>query len=205
MARAWCWYRAGPAAACGSHSRRAWKMAWPTSMPSALAPRPARATAHSRPNWIPWPWSRVPRLRRRPVPGPRRPRCWNCTPCRCSTRPRGRVLARGGRRAVRRGCRRGRLAQGQRLARPRAAAGAPGRCADARRLPPPGTAFATVALGGRFASLEERPLASSLAFLKVPLSGRVVWPGLMEVHPMRPAPCGLPPLPSLRPCSPNAI
>ena len=60
---------------------------------------------------------------------------------------RGRVLARGGRRAVRRGCRRGRLAQGQRLARPRAAAGAPGRCADARRLPPPGTAFATVALG----------------------------------------------------------
>lgn len=26
-------------------------------------------------------------LRRRPVPGPRRPRCWNCTPCRRSTRP----------------------------------------------------------------------------------------------------------------------
>ena len=25
-------------------------------------------------------------------------------------------------------------------------------------------------------------------FLKVPLSGRVVWPGLMEVHPVRPAP-----------------
>ncbi|OMP38091.1 DNA-binding protein, partial [Stenotrophomonas sp. KAs 5-3] len=24
--------------------------------------------------------------------------------------------------------------------------------------------------------------------MKVPLSGRVVWPGLMEVHPMRPAP-----------------
>lgn len=34
-----------------------------------------------------WPWPRLPRLRRRPVPGPRRPRCWNCTPCRRSTRP----------------------------------------------------------------------------------------------------------------------
>ena len=42
--------------------------------------------------------------------------------------------------------------------------------------------------GGRFASPVDRPLASSLAFLKVPLTGRVVWPGLMEVHPMRPAP-----------------
>ena len=41
---------------------------------------------------------------------------------------------------------------------------------------------------GTFCSPAIRPLARSLAFLKVPLSGRVVWPGLMEVHPMRPAP-----------------
>ena len=41
---------------------------------------------------------------------------------------------------------------------------------------------------GRFSTRANRPLARSLAFLRVPLSGRVVWPGLMEVHPMRPAP-----------------
>ena len=54
---------------------------------AAPAPRPARAIARSRPSWTHWPWPRLPRLRRRPVPGPRRPRCWNCTPCRRSTRP----------------------------------------------------------------------------------------------------------------------
>src|SRR3546814_16798997 len=47
----------------------------------------------------------------------------------------------------------------------------------------------TTLFRSRFASPAYRPLAGSLAFLRVPPSGCAVWPGLMEVHPMRPAPC----------------
>jgi len=57
--------------------------------------------------------------------------------------PGGGVLARGGRRLVRRGCRRGRLAQGQRFACPCAAAGAAWRRVDARRLSQSGAASAS--------------------------------------------------------------
>ena len=37
---------------------------------------------------------------------PRPPRCWNCIPASARRDPRGSLLARGGRRSVRRGCRR---------------------------------------------------------------------------------------------------
>jgi hypothetical protein len=76
-----------------------------------------------------------------PSPGQHLPRCWNCTPCRRSTRPwRARPCA-SRRRAVRRRCR-GRLVQRRRPALQGAPPGAARRCVDARRLSPPSTASA---------------------------------------------------------------
>src|SRR5690606_18271552 len=46
------------------------------------------------------------------------------------------------------------------------------------QLPPVASQY-----GGRFAVPAIRPLAGGPDFSKVPLSGRVVWPGLMEDHP----------------------
>lgn len=57
------------------------------STPHAPAPRPVRATARSLRSWmryLPQPW---PRLWQQPAPAPRPPRCWNCIPCKRSTRP----------------------------------------------------------------------------------------------------------------------
>ena len=177
-------------AACGSHSRLAWKTAWLSlrhpCLCRALRTLPCAGGRAGCAVRRPWP-----RLRLRPVPGPRRPRCWSYTLQALDATLAGaslREVAEGlfGADAVAADW------HGQRLACPRAAVGAPWRGADARRLSQPGaTPASCIAVRGRFAPAI-RPLARSLAFLKVPLSGRV-WPGLMEVHPMRPAP--------LRPCA----
>ncbi|ERW88893.1 hypothetical protein Q024_00999 [Pseudomonas aeruginosa BWHPSA011] len=60
----------------------AWRTAWLSPMPCGPAPQHPRAVSLSA-----WRWLR--RLRPLPsrCPGRRRPRCWNCTPCRRSTPP----------------------------------------------------------------------------------------------------------------------
>ena len=96
------------------------------STPHAPAPRPVRATARSLRSWmryLPQPWPRLWQPASRPTPAA----LLELHTCKRSTRPSREPLARGGRRSVRRGCRRGRLAQRQCIACPRTAAGTPRR------------------------------------------------------------------------------
>ena len=116
---------------------RAWPMAWLTSMPSGPAPRLANAMRPGEQvNKIAVAAGAVPAATVRPRPP--LSALLELHTLQALDATGGCVIAGGGRRAVWCGCRYRRLARRQRFARPRAAAGAPGQWADARRLSPSG-------------------------------------------------------------------